>query len=88
MQRLLGETIAEHDVGAAALAIALQRIAAHGGAEKKEIVKMRYLALGAEAANVVKAGRGGAVNLGDRVLVEGGRTPRGCMYPAVFHTHQ
>ena len=32
---------------------------------------MRDLALGTEAANVIDAGGGGAVNLRDRMLVEG-----------------
>ena len=45
---------------AAFLAVALQRIARHRGAEEQQIVEMRQLALGAAAANVVDAGRRGA----------------------------
>ena len=39
------------------LAIALQRIARHRGAEEQQIVEMRQLALGAAAADIVDAGR-------------------------------
>ena len=88
MDRLLGEARAEHHVGRAFLAIAFERIAADRGAEEQEIVEMRDLALGAEAANVIDAGRGGAVNLRDRMLVEGRRIARRRVDPAAFVAHQ
>ncbi len=88
VHRLLGEALAEHHVGGAALAIALERIAAHGGAEEQEIVEMRHLALGAEAADVVDARRRRTMDLGDGVLVEGGRGTRRRMHPAAFRAHQ
>ena len=88
MDRLLGEARAEHHVGRAFLAIAFERIAADRGAEEQEIVEMRDLALGAEAANVVDAGRRGAVNLRDRMLVEGRRIARRRVDPAAFVAHQ
>ena len=49
---------------------------------------MRHLSLGAEAANVIDAGRRGTVDLGDRVLVERGRAARRRVYPAGFRAHQ
>ena len=49
---------------------------------------MRDLALGAEAANVVDAGRGGAVDLRDRMLVEGRGIARRRVDPAAFVAHQ
>ena len=61
---------AERHVGAAALAIAFERIAADRGAEEQQVVEMRQLALRAEAADVVDAGRGGAMDLGDGVRIE------------------
>ena len=53
----LAKRVPSVDVGAALLAIAFERIAADRGAEKQQIVEMRQLALGAEAADVVDAGR-------------------------------
>ena len=71
LDRLLGEARAEHDVGAAFLAIAFERIARDRGAEEQQVVEMRQLALGAGAADVIDAGRRGAADLGQRVVVEG-----------------
>ena len=71
MERLLGETRAQHDVGAATLAVAFERIARHGGAEEQEVVEMRQPALRPAAADVVDAGGGGPADLGHRVVVEG-----------------
>ena len=65
--RLLREARAQHDVGLAALAIALERIAADGGAEEQQIVEMRQPAFRAAAADVVDAGGGGAADFGQRV---------------------
>ncbi len=62
VDRLLGEAGAEPDIGAAFLAIAFERITAHRGAEKQQIVEMRHAPLGAGAANVVDARRGGAAD--------------------------
>ena len=79
---------AERDVGAAFLAIAFERIAADRSAEKQEIVEMRQLALGAEAADVIDAGRGRAMDFGDRVFVErrrGARRGRGAF---IVRAHQ
>src|SRR5262249_26264712 len=64
LDRLLGVPSAEHDVGAAFLAVTLERIAADGGTEEEQIVEMRQVALGAAAADVIDAGRGGAPDLG------------------------
>ena len=82
--RLLGEARADRDVGRAFLAIAFERIAADRGAEEQQIVEMRQLALGAGAADVVDAGRRGAADLGDRVVVEGRRLARRRVDPAVL----
>jgi hypothetical protein len=84
VQRLLGEAIAEHDLGRAFLAIAFEGVAAHGGAKEQEIVEMRHPALGAKSPDVIDTGRGGAMDLGDRTLVEGRRLPRGRMNPTAF----
>ena len=63
MDRLLGEAGAEPDVGGAFLAIALEGIAGDRGAEEEQIVEGRQLALGAEAADLIEALIGGAVDL-------------------------
>ena len=88
MDRLLGEAGAEHHVGRAFLAIAFQRIAADRSAQEQQIVEVGNPALGAKTANVVDAGRGGAVNLRDRMLVEGRGVTRRRMHPAGFGPHQ
>ena len=49
---------------------------------------MRDLALGAKPANVVDAGRRGAVDLRDRMLVEGRGIARRRVDPAAFVAHQ
>ena len=72
LDRLLGEAGADGDVGRALLTVAFQRIAAHGGAQEQQVVKVRELALGTAAADVIDAGHGGAANFGDRGVVERG----------------
>ena len=61
---------AEHDVGVAALAVALERVARHARAEEQQVVEVRQPPLGAEAADVVDALARGALDLGDDVAVE------------------
>jgi hypothetical protein len=61
---------AEHDVGAAALAVALERVARDAGAEEEQVVEVRQRTLRAEAADVVQALAGRPLDLGDRVAVE------------------
>src|SRR5215472_7333829 len=63
MDGLLGEARAEPDIGRAFLAIAFQRIARDRGAEKQQIVEGGQPALGAEAADLVEALVGGAMDL-------------------------
>jgi hypothetical protein len=63
---------AEDDVGPARLPVALQRVARHARAEEQEVVEVRDAPLGASAADVVDAVARGALDLGDRVPVEGG----------------
>ena len=84
MDRLLGEARAEHHVGRAFLAVAFERIAADRGAEKQEIVEMGDFALGAKPANIVDAGRGGAVDLRDRIFVEGRGVCAAACVPSEF----
>src|SRR5262249_587697 len=57
----LGEARADGDVGAASLAVALERIARHRSAEENEVVEARQMALGAIAADLIEALVGGAV---------------------------
>ncbi len=68
-----GVAVAEHDVGVAALAVALERVARHRRAEHQQVVEVRYGALGAPAADVVDARPGGVLDRGDRGAVERGR---------------
>src|SRR5207302_336031 len=82
LERPAGEAGAQRDVGVAALAVALERIARHAGAEQQEVVEVRDAALGAPAADVVDALARRALDLVDRVAVEGGRLPQPGM-PAV-----
>ena len=63
MDRLLGEAGPEPDIGGAFLAIALEGIARDRGAEKKQVVEGRQLALRAEAADLIEALIGGTVDL-------------------------
>ena len=86
--RLLGVARAERHVGAALLAIALERIAADRGAEEQQVVEVRQLALRPEAADVVDAGRGGAMDLGNGVPVEGRRLARRRVQPGIVAAHQ
>ena len=69
-QRLGGEAVAEHDVGVAALAVALERIARDARAEEQQVVEVRHAALRAPAADVVDPLARRALDLGDRVAVE------------------
>ena len=62
---------AEHDIGAAALAIAFERIAGDRRAEEKQVVEVRQLPLRAGAADVVDAGDRRAADFRERVVVEG-----------------
>ena len=71
LDRLLRVARAEHDVGAAALAVAFERIARDRRAEEQEVVEMRQLPLRAGAADVVDAGGRGAPDFRQRVVVEG-----------------
>ena len=70
VQRLLRVAGAEHDVGVAALAVALERIARHARAEHQQVVEVGEPALRAEAADVVDALARRALDLGDVVAVE------------------
>jgi hypothetical protein len=64
--------VAQHNFGAAALAVAFQRVAADAGAQEQQVVEMRHAPLRAGAADVIDAGGGGAADLGQGVRVEGG----------------
>ena len=88
LERLFGKAGAELDVGCALLAIALKRVAAHGGAEEQQIIEVGQLALGAAAADVIDAGRRRALDFRDRGLVERRGTPRRGMDPAALLAHQ
>ena len=61
---------AEHDVGVAALAVALERVARDARAEQQQVVEVRQPPLRAEAADVVDALARRALDLGDRRAVE------------------
>ena len=78
VDRLAGEARAQHHLGAAALAVALQRVAADRGAEEQQVVEMRQRALRPGAADVVDAGRRRAADLGHHVRGEGRRQARFC----------
>ena len=62
--------VPEHDVGRAALAVALERVAGDRRAEEEEVVEVRQPPLRAEAADVVDALARGTLDLGDRRAVE------------------
>ena len=65
VQRVFGVPVAQHDIGVAAFAVALQRVARHRRAEEQQVVEVRKRSFGAPAADVVDAGLGGAVDGGD-----------------------
>src|SRR6476469_1171409 len=88
MDWLFGEARSKHHVGRAFFAIAFERITADRGAQEQQIIKMGDLALRAKAANVVDAGRGGAMDFCDRMFVEGSGVTRRRMHPAGFGAHQ
>src|SRR5690349_20716477 len=69
-ERLLCEAGPEDDVGVAALAVALERVAGDACAEQEQVVEVRHAPLRAEAANVVDALPRCALDLRDRVAVE------------------
>ena len=58
------------DIGAAFLAIALERIARDRGAEEQQVVEMRQLALGAGATDIINAGGRSTADLRESVIVE------------------
>ncbi len=68
-----GEARAEHGLGRAALAIALERIARQGRGEKQQVVEVRHAPLRAQAADLVQAARRRALNVVDGVAVEARR---------------
>ena len=70
VQRLFGVPGAEHHVGVAAFAVALQWITRHRRAEEQQIVEVGERPLGTPAADVVDAGFGGALDRGDGGPVE------------------
>ncbi len=76
VDRLFGKARAQHDIGAATLPVAFQRISRHGGAEKQKVVEMRQPALRPAAPDVVDAGRGGAADFRHRIVVERRGFPR------------
>ena len=77
LERALGVAGAEHDVGVAALAIALERIARDARAEQQQVVEVGEAALGAEAADVVDALARGALDLVDDLAAEERRLAQG-----------
>ena len=70
MYRLLRETRANRYIRVAALAVALERVARHARAEEEQVVEVRHGPLGAEAADVVDALAGRALDLVDDVAIE------------------
>src|SRR6202035_3306007 len=84
VDRLARKAPTDRDVGGAPLAITLERVARDAGAEEQQIVEVRHAPLGAEAADVVQALAGGALDLGDRVAVERRGLAQAGM-PAVAH---
>ena len=72
MQWLEGVPVTEDDVGVAALAVPLEGIARHGGAQEEQVVEVRDRALGTPAADVVDPRLGGLLDGGDDAAVEGG----------------
>ncbi len=72
VQWVFREPVAEDHVGAAPLAVSLQRVARHRRAKEQQVVEMRQRPLGAPSADVVDAGFGGPLDGRDRRPVEGG----------------
>ena len=91
---LLREARPEHDVGRAALAVALERVARDRCAEEEQVVEVRQPALRAEAADVVDPLGRRALDLGDDGAVEevrltevpGSLLGRGHQYAAALST--
>src|SRR5207247_3842711 len=69
LERSLREAGAEDDVRAAALAVALERVARDAGAKKEQVVEVRQMALGPEASDVVDPLARSALDLRDHVAV-------------------
>ena len=57
-----GVAVAEHDVGVAPFAVALQWVARHRCAQEQQVVEVGQWTLGAPSADVVNTGLGGPVN--------------------------
>jgi hypothetical protein len=70
LEGALRKACPEDDVGRAALAVALERVARDRRAEKEQVVEVRQRALGAEAADVIDALARGALDRVDRVAIE------------------
>ena len=85
LERLLREARSEHDVGAAALAVALERVTRHAGAEEEQVVEVRQPPLRAEAADVVDPLARRALDLGDDVAVVQVRLAQARMPGVVGH---
>src|SRR5207237_2221192 len=69
LERLARIPRPQHDVGAAPLAVALERIPRDAGAEQEQVVEVGEPPLRAEAANVVDPLARRALDLGDDVAV-------------------
>ena len=76
-------TGAENDVGGAALAVALERVARHARAEKEKVVEVGHATLRPPTADVVDALARGALNLPDRVAIKGRRLAQARSPPVV-----
>ena len=70
MHRALGPLLADHHVGAARLAVSLQRVARHRRPQEHQVVEGGQPALGSPAADAVDAGIGSPADLGDHVAIE------------------
>ncbi len=64
-----GVARAEHGARGALLAVALERIARQRGAQEHQVVEVRDVALGAQAADLVQPGRGRALDVVDDVAI-------------------
>jgi hypothetical protein len=76
VDRLLGETGAQPDVGGAFLAVAFQRVARDRRAQEQQVIEVRQVPLGAAAADVVDAGGRRAADFRVDGRGEGGRIAR------------
>jgi hypothetical protein len=78
-------TRAQHDVGVTPLAITFEGITRDRCAEKQKVIEMRNPALRPGATDVVDAGRGGAADLGHRIVIERRRFARRCRRIVIGH---